>query len=81
MRVSRPKKPKGPKKEKPVRDLTPEERHQQYWQLMLTVVKLWLTRRASSSTSLSCLKPASSYTTTDLGSIVIEWVRILISHV
>ncbi len=44
MRVPRPKKLKEPKKGKSVRELTPEERRQQYWQLMLTVVKLWITQ-------------------------------------
>jgi transposase len=42
--VPRPKKPKEPKKEKPARELTAEERRQQYWQLMLTVVQLWITQ-------------------------------------
>ena len=44
VKVQRPKKLKEPKKEKPVRELTPEERRQQYWQLLLTVVQLWITR-------------------------------------
>jgi chromosome partitioning protein len=44
IRVARPKKPKEPKKEKPVRELTLEERRQQDWQLMLTVVQLWITQ-------------------------------------
>jgi transposase-like protein len=39
MRAPRPKKPK---KERPVRELTPEERLQRHWQLMLTVVQLWI---------------------------------------
>jgi hypothetical protein len=40
--MPRPKTPKEPRKEKPVRELTPKERRQQHWQLMLTVVKLWI---------------------------------------
>jgi hypothetical protein len=44
IRVSWPKKSKEPKKEKPVRELTPEERRQQHWELMLSVVNLWITQ-------------------------------------
>ena len=65
MKVSRPKKPK---KERLVRELSPEERRQRHWQLMLTVVQIWTTQEASSyltSSCLSCLRPASSYTSTD----------------
>jgi hypothetical protein len=42
--LSRPKKSKEPKKEKPDRELTPEERRQQHWQHMLSVVNLWITQ-------------------------------------
>jgi transposase len=44
VRAPRAKKQKEPKKEKLVRELTPEERRQQHWQLMLTVVNLWITQ-------------------------------------
>jgi hypothetical protein len=42
VKILRPMKPKKSKKEKPVRELTPEERRQQHWQFILTALKLWI---------------------------------------
>ena len=44
VKFPRPKKPKKPKVEKPVRELTPEERRQRYWEGMLTAVQLWISQ-------------------------------------